>query len=50
MSRMVEMGAPVTERQRADILTYLKTHLNKAGIAAAQVPAAASNKTAQTHR
>jgi hypothetical protein len=50
MSRMVDMGAPVTERQRADILNYLKTHLNKAGDATAKLPAAASNKTAQTHR
>ena len=50
MSRMVDMGAPVTERQRADILTYLKTHLNKAEVATAKVPAAASNKAAQTQR
>lgn len=50
MSRMVDMGAPVTERQRADILTYLKTHLNKAEVATAKVPAAASNKTGQTQR
>jgi hypothetical protein len=50
MSRMVGMGAPINERQQAEILTYLKTHLNKAEVATAKVPAAASNKTAQTHR
>lgn len=50
MGRMVDMGAPVTERQRVDILTYLKTHLNKAGDATAKLPAAASIKPAQTHR
>lgn len=50
MSRMVGMGAPINERQQAEILTYLKTYLNKAEVATAKVPAAASNKTAQTHR
>jgi hypothetical protein len=50
MGRMVGMGAPINGRQQADILTYLKTHLNKAEVATAKLPAAASNKTAQTHR
>jgi hypothetical protein len=50
MGRMVGMGAPINERQQADILTYLKTHLNKAEVATAKLPAAASNKTGQTQR
>lgn len=50
MSRMVDMGAPINERQQAELLAYLKTHLNKAGAATAKVPAAASNKTSQSHR
>ena len=50
VSRMVGFGATIGEKQQAEILTYLKTNLNKAGVATAQMPAAASNKPAQTHR
>jgi len=50
ISRMVGFGATIGERQQAEILTYLKTNLNKAGGATAEAPAAAPNKPAQTHR
>lgn len=50
VTRMVGYGAAIGEKQHGEILTYLKTNLNKAGVATAQVPAAASNKPAQTHR
>ncbi len=50
ISRMVGFGATIGEKQQAEILTYLKTNLNKAGAATAQAQAAAPNKTAQTKR
>lgn len=50
VSRMVGFGATINERQQAEILAYLKTNLNKAGVATAQVPAAAPNKPTQTRR
>lgn len=50
VSQMVGFGAAIDEHQQAEILTYLKTNLNKAGVATAQMPAAASNKPAQTSR
>ena len=50
VSQMVGFGATIDEKQQAEILTYLKTNLNKAGVATAQMPAATPSKTAQTHR
>ncbi len=50
VSQMVGFGAAIDEHQQAEILTYLKANLNKAEVATAQMPAAAPDKTAQTHR
>jgi len=50
VSRMVGFGATIGEKQQAEILTYLKTNLNKAGVATAQMPTAAPSKPAQTSR
>jgi hypothetical protein len=50
VTRMVGYGAAISEKQHGEVLAYLKTNLNKAGVATAQMPAAASNKPAQTHR
>ena len=50
VSRMVGFGATIGEKQQSEILTYLKTNLNKAGVATAQMPTAAPSKPAQTSR